>query len=607
MNNSSPFNRGNEYVEQCRIYYLNNGKSKGTATDEEAERIVNILHDRDMTYEQLRVANADAHNKVSELQAELALLKARQEANDTTYDHLLHKSQRLGTLQLEENLKRERQAAQAIAQHDAALIAKYEKEIERLSDIHTADASLISECADRVAELMRVIEEKNKALESKSQALEASQKQNDVLADRLSKQEVLLIKNEALHQSNAISSFARAILPPPVPALENPARPETHWSHPTPTHASYATASTRGHGGGAHLDHRGRYAGPSGPAPPPTGNEVVGLTDSIRPAPKLGAPFMSSGADGHANGTTRTQPPMHSVSPPAAGGQGGSGIPVRKDPRREDVRTAASISTARDDWHGGASSQGTPILGRSVQFSLDSPAAPSQVGMSTFDSRYDASIDIENKPKSVLYRELQACKNEVETLKGENATLRDSLAADRALIKTQEKTLEHVRASAEEITLLEAEEIARLEAELDRVTTERDKWASTAKKFETQIELMKYGQHGMYSGMDRGHMLSVSGGQHRGTSPSPHGKGRSSSPSRGISPTRSRRGAAESLHDRQGRGKTPRSRSPTAKAGEMPVAESAIIEMYRSVPIGSLLDLLYCCAVWNESRQFYYR
>jgi hypothetical protein len=45
-----------------------------------------------------------------------------------------------------------------------------------------------------------------------------------------------------------------------------------------------------------------------------------------------------------------------------------------------------------------------------------------------------------------------------------------------------------VRASAEEITLLEAEEIARLEAELDRCNEEKEQWQKKCKAAEGRAE-----------------------------------------------------------------------------------------------------------------------
>lgn len=580
-----------------RIYYLNNGKSKGATTDEEAERIVNILHDRDMTYEQLRAANADAHNRVSELQAELALLKAKQEANETSYDHLLHKNQRLGSLQLEENLKRERQAAQAIAQHDAALISKYEKEIERLKDIHNADASLISECADRVAELMKVVEEKNKQLESKNQALEASQRQTDVLTDRLSKQEVLLIKNEASHKSNAISSLARAILPPPAPPVDY-SHSQAHFSHHNDQHfrshsnganSFYSNVATPMSSG--YSQDRSRMLGPSSglnSAP-----EVVGLTDSLKPAPKLGAPFMGgmSGNGGNADNIGPHSTPNHSRV------MDNSGVPLRRE-RPEDRGLeqgprghgpSQSMSSNRDEWNHSytqSSFNGTTTA-RTVQFSSSTPPSPQKLNMSTLDIQ--SSSDIDNKPKSVIYRELQACKLEIDALKAENATLRDSIAADRALIKTQEKTLEHVRASAEEITLLEAEEIARLEAELERVTDERDRWAAHAKKYEAKAYSTTGGGVGAYRGTPTrssspNHLMSRSGSPSlRSGSPTRREYSQSSgygqfghsvqgsARGRSTSPKRSTRSSSG--------GSSGRGQSPTAK--DLSLSDSAVIEMYR--------------------------
>ena len=158
---------------KMRLFYKEKDSMKDTSTlENEAERVVSILQDRDSTYDQLRAANEEAYNTISELRSELQLVKASKEGSNSAYENLLQKNQRLASLQLEENLKRERQAAQAIASHDASIIAKLEDDIATLQDTHESDTKLVSECADRVAELLGVIEDKNAKIDELSKALE---------------------------------------------------------------------------------------------------------------------------------------------------------------------------------------------------------------------------------------------------------------------------------------------------------------------------------------------------------------------------------------------------------------------------------------------------
>mmetsp|Transcript_3899 Transcript_3899/g.6108 ORF Transcript_3899/g.6108 Transcript_3899/m.6108 type:complete len:531 (+) Transcript_3899:199-1791(+) len=443
---------------KMRIYYMNNSKSNESAAVDEAERVVDVLHERDMTYEQLRMANEESQRRISELETELALLKAKQESNNSSYENLFLKNRQMGSLQLEENLKRERQAAQAIAQHDAALIAAYEKEIQRLKDAHEADALLISECADRVGELMRIVEEKNTALEKERQALAAAQRNVEVLTDRISKQEILLIRNEQNQsmKTSAISSIARGMRNLPFPPTENDAADSTAHIRFAPPPAVATARPNRDHrpATGVHED---------------TSPSVTGNSGGLHPAPRLGAP--------------------HMISPQPQSGS------IATDNRKSPPSSPRHI--------------------------LSTPSA------AVHTSNLDADAYSSHKPKSVLFRELESTKSQLEDVRAENASLREQVSAGRKMISSLESNLERVRASAEEITLLEAEEIARLEAELERVGEERDRWAATSKKHESQAEILRQGLVQIQR-----QELNISGGRTQESSR------RESNGTRDVSPTR---------------------------------------------------------------------
>ena len=78
--------------------------------------------------------------------------------------------------------------------------------------------------------------------------------------------------------------------------------------------------------------------------------------------------------------------------------------------------------------------------------------------------------------------------NYTHKLRVENAKLLESLSRERELLKGQEEALRHVRASAEEITLLEAEEIVRLESELNKSFAQTDYWRKKCKLAEAHTE-----------------------------------------------------------------------------------------------------------------------
>ena len=81
-----------------------------------------------------------------------------------------------------------------------------------------------------------------------------------------------------------------------------------------------------------------------------------------------------------------------------------------------------------------------------------------------------------------------ALRAENEQLAAENGQLAETLEKERKLLMGQADALNQVRASAEEITFLEAEEIARLESELSKCFDEIDFWRKKCKVAETRSE-----------------------------------------------------------------------------------------------------------------------
>jgi hypothetical protein len=72
-------------------------------------------------------------------------------------------------------------------------------------------------------------------------------------------------------------------------------------------------------------------------------------------------------------------------------------------------------------------------------------------------------------------------------VRAENVRLRAALAHETQRLREQEDAFTRVRVSAEEITLLEAEEIARLETELDKCLDDKEHWQKRAKAAELEL------------------------------------------------------------------------------------------------------------------------
>lgn len=548
---------------KMRLFYKEKESLKDTSTlENEAERVVGLLQERDDTYDQLRRANEEAYNTISELRAELQLVKASKEGSNSAYESLLHKNQRLASLQLEENLKRERQAAQAIAAHDASLIAKLEDDLEALQATHEADNKLVSECSGRVAELMGIIEEKNATIEKQTSALDAANEHIEVLKDRVSRQEIFLIRGEQqdLLPKQDENSSSTAVLEngdlsddPNTNGASNslPRRnlssSSLHSQHTQ--HSQHIHHSQHLHHGSTMSNNFSRnssfnFNNPSRRSTSPAHgfgapamesydeDDAVGSSMSLRPAPRLGQPFMSRGPEpsngsNFANSTYRTtsshpqnnhlghnnrssEPNFHHFSLSDLSSTVG---PNSHTPLQKAMPTP---------HHFPRSPNATSTFGSPPPFTSATPSFPN---LSSNDIDLQGLAE-EPKPSGYLSDEAKKLINaeiEIDVLKQENASLKQTVEDEKKAFRKLEETLARVRSSSEEITLLEAEEIARLEVEMERVTEERDKYMVSSRSFETQNELLRQRLRDSNGGSDRS-----------GKSQNGHGESPFSSPRNGT-------------------------------------------------------------------------
>ena len=80
---------------------------------------------------------------------------------------------------------------------------------------------------------------------------------------------------------------------------------------------------------------------------------------------------------------------------------------------------------------------------------------------------------------------------EILSVRSENESLKLQLETERSAMKNLESILNNVRAAADEITLLEAEEIARLEAELDKLIQDKSRLSESLKKSQDSVEVLR--------------------------------------------------------------------------------------------------------------------
>jgi hypothetical protein len=517
---------------KMRLFYKEKESLKDNSTlEDEAERVVGILQTRDDTYDQLRRANEEAYNTISELRAELQLVKASKEGSNSAYEGLLHKNQRLASLQLEENLKRERQAAQAIASHDASLIAKLEEDLELLQATHEADNKLVSECAGRVAELMGIVEEKNETIQKQSSALDAANEHIEVLTDRVSRQEIFLIRGD---QQDLLPKSDSGNLP-----IENTSsRDHHHYHHYHPSTAApsfspsrnlsasslHPSSSSMNPGASSSSSNRdrdwdrerarGRDLSSSRSSPYPHeeeyGNEeAVGSSMSLRPAPRLGQPFLSSSSS--SSGGRQSTPNTHRAADRAPDSAFAQQQHFSLADLSSTVGTAAGHPRPASLLPGSRVDAAFPRSPAAPPSTLGSNASPfppprSEAKSPNFLSSADLDMhgfEEDTKPSGYLSEEAKKLINaeiEIEVLMEETASLKQTLKEEKVAFRKLEETLARVRSSSEEITLLEAEEIARLEGELERVSEERDKFRASCRSLEMQHELQQQQQQRDRSG-----------------------------------------------------------------------------------------------------------
>ena len=111
-----------------RIFHLNDQLSSSakstTVPDKIAEKVVDLIQERDLSSMHIKEKHDMDMRRISELESELTQLKVKKGINSSTSQM----SSKTNSGDLAESLKRERQAAMAIAEHDASLILSLEKE-----------------------------------------------------------------------------------------------------------------------------------------------------------------------------------------------------------------------------------------------------------------------------------------------------------------------------------------------------------------------------------------------------------------------------------------------------------------------------------------------
>ena len=413
---------------QLQRYYSSQRNGSPNASNLEGndpQKFASLIEDHCVDTLALREANYTARRRITELESELVELRAKKDIESPSFTLAKHAnntavilSKGSGTssvdTHIEENRRRERQATLAIAEHDGILIRRLEAEVIHLSSQHEMDMRVIDEAADKCADLMH----ENGILHSKYLEKEALSRtleiQVKMLTDHLQNSKIIL-ENERRANRNSILALGT----PPTSATID-------------TVANIMTMK----------DQR----------------DALEIASSKKYLPLNENKYQNDEFEKTFSGRTRTLLPQ----------------------KNEKNSRSNSSSTSRSSI---SKSSTVPI-----RYGNNGIISNDYNNSEYYDGNYDGYYKNgnhqnngnghQNNRENIYENENKGRQpmNIEQHLRIENDKLIADLVKERAVIRRQETALNQVRTSAEEITLLEAEEICRLENELEKCTDSKEEW-----------------------------------------------------------------------------------------------------------------------------------
>lgn len=203
MNSLSPSSSGNVNLTETklnslerenfdlklRLHYLNK-KFLSNEVDENGP-INSTIEENIVELETLRDENEYLKRRIIELESELLQIQLIRDKERNDYHKLLQgeKSSQLTTQDedesfIDENRKREREVAMAIAEHDAAIIAKLQDDLTQMYRQREYDVEIIQNLTRQVAVKQEVIEDKEKDLSNNRKRIQELTEMLDNLKDQ---------------------------------------------------------------------------------------------------------------------------------------------------------------------------------------------------------------------------------------------------------------------------------------------------------------------------------------------------------------------------------------------------------------------------------------
>jgi hypothetical protein len=463
---------------RMKIFYLNEklaeSQVNGQMEDAAADKVINLLQQRDVAADKLKAQLAAQQQRIVELEEELVMVQKRLENEIKVRDSTIEKSNQSTILKVEETLRRERQAALAVAQHDAATILRLEGEVKKFKELYEADQQLLAEATEKCAKLVTTVGERDRDIEIKTKLLDECKKECEELKKKVeSNAEVITDLSTKLYYGQTAVSTAKPSNPyhnmsfnssfgaPPTPWSTVMPRAAAERMHGT-SNVNPATMSP-GIGSGTWAQ-----AGVSNPASPTKSGSMDGSSASPRPAPRLGVPALMGG-----NNAIAKEGDLQQWQTPGA--QTSSINRFSMDAVRANPAFQSAFRPSHPQYQDSSQDFGNVSM------------VPQQLSIPRGASGQYGNMHMVNE----LQSKYTALEEECNRVRDENVALKLQLDHERTAVKNLEGLIQTVKTTADEITLLEAEEIIRLEGEMDRLVKEKTRIEDTVKQQKETAEKLR--------------------------------------------------------------------------------------------------------------------
>eukprot|EP01040_Poterioochromonas_malhamensis_P009644 gene9644-10472_t len=150
---------------KMKLHYLNKKYVNSNSSTNDVPEGVMMMGDTQIDVIALKEESEYSKRRILELESELLQLQLLRDRESHEFQKALKMKPSSDTVQQDENRKREREVAKAIAEHDAALIKKLQEESTILQKQHDKDKELVDNLTNELAKTKLLLEERESELE----------------------------------------------------------------------------------------------------------------------------------------------------------------------------------------------------------------------------------------------------------------------------------------------------------------------------------------------------------------------------------------------------------------------------------------------------------